>query len=172
LYNAERQAKLVDAQIGNYKSLEEERKAKRAEDADNKPTAAEKAYEKKNQQFRQEPYITNIMKQLSAGGLDPESQLNLIKDYNRQKRAYFAAEVAQFPNLKLPLLDETQVEPTKPPPGPSFMQRMGESARNAVSGGLGALSVAPGMGLPRPNITPQQAPAPRPNTVPFGQLPK
>jgi len=175
LYNAERQAKLVDAQIGNYKTLQDERKAKRAEDAGNKETPAEKAYAKKNAQFKQEPYILNLMKDLSSGGLDPETKAERVREYNRHKRAYFAAEVAQFPNLKLPLLDETPDVPTKPPPGPSFMQRMGESARNAVAGGLGALSMSP-MGLPRPNATPQQAPQQTPAAqkqvlVPYDQLP-
>jgi hypothetical protein len=113
-----------------------------------RPSAAEKAYERRNTQFEREPFIQGLGKRIHDPMTTPEEAAQLIRDYNRHKRAYFAAELAQFPELKLPLMDETGAAPTPT-----------ARTRPAAPGGLSGLITGGG-------------PTPTPNTVPFNSLPK
>lgn len=109
----------------------------------------DRALERKNAQFEREPFIQNMMRQLRDPLVTPEDQAKLIREYNRHKRAYFAAELRKNPELQLNLLDESMV--SAPPP---FRDTRGwwDRLRNNPPGPSGAAT-------------------PSSNAVPFDQLP-
>lgn len=125
-----------------------ERNAKTSEQREQREQQ-DRALERKNAQFEREPFIQNMMRQLRDPLVTPEDQAKLIREYNRHKRAYFAAELRKNPELQLNLLDESMV--SAPPPARDT-RGWWDRLRNNPPGPSGAAT-------------------PSSNAVPFDQLP-